>query len=164
MAVNARERHKNAYRSSIYVQGNTAARRLAQEERIRVVPRQQEPARRAGKNVRRNRDRALYMNIGYVLFLVAAVVATAFILTGYLTLKADITSSIKNISRMESTLNELKLSNDENYDRIISNINLEEVKRIAIQELGMSYAKEGQIISFSSEGSDYVRQTGEIPE
>lgn len=164
MAVNARERHKNAYRSSIYVQGNTAARRLAQEERIRVVPRQQEPARRAGKNVRRNRDRALYMNIGYVLFLVAAVVATAFILTGYLTLKADITSSIKKISRMESTLNELKLSNDENYDRIISNINLEEVKRIAIQELGMSYAKEGQIISFSSEGSDYVRQTGEIPE
>lgn len=164
MAVNARERHKNAYRSSIYVQGNTAARRLAQEERIRVVPRQQEPVRRAGKNVRRNRDRALYMNIGYVLFLVAAVVATAFILTGYLTLKADITSSIKKISRMESTLNELKLSNDENYDRIISNINLEEVKRIAIQELGMSYAKEGQIISFSSEGSDYVRQTGEIPE
>ncbi len=164
MAVNARERHKNAYRSSIYVQGNTAARRLAQEERIRVVPRQQEPVRRAGKNVRRNRDRALYMNIGYVLFLVAAVVATAFILTGYLTLRADITSSIKNISRMESTLNELKLSNDENYDRIISNINLDEVKRIAIQELGMSYAKEGQIISFHGEGSDYVRQTGEIPE
>ncbi|MDE7249026.1 MAG: cell division protein FtsL [Lachnospiraceae bacterium] len=164
MAVNARERHKNAYRSSIYVQGNTAARRLAQEERIRVVPRQQEPVRRAGKNVRRNRDRALYMNIGYVLFLVAAVVATAFILTGYLTLKADITSSIKNISRMESTLNELKLSNDEKYDRIISNVNLDEVKRIAIQELGMSYAKEGQIISFRGEGSDYVRQTGEIPE
>lgn len=164
MAVNARERHKNAYRSSIYVQGNTAARRLAQEERIRVVPRQQEPVRRAGKNVRRNRDRALYMNIGYVLFLVAAVVTAAFILTGYLTLKADITSSIKNISRMESTLNEMKLSNDENYDRIISNINLEEVKRIAIQELGMSYAKEGQIISFRGESSDYVRQTGEIPE
>lgn len=162
MAVNARERHKNAYRSSIYVQGNTAARRLAQEERIRVVPRQ--PVRRTGKNVRRNRDRALYMNIGYVLFLAAAVVAAAFILTGYLTLQADITSSIKNISRMESALNELKLSNDENYDRIISNINLDEVKRIAIQELGMGYAKEGQVISFHGEGSDYVRQTGEIPE
>ena len=100
MAVNARERHKSAYRSSIYVQGNTAARRLAQEERIHVVPRQQEPVRRTGKNVRRNRDRALYMNIGYVLFLVAAIVAAAFILTGYLTLTADITSSIKNISRM----------------------------------------------------------------
>ncbi|MCM1127128.1 MAG: cell division protein FtsL [Lachnospiraceae bacterium] len=164
MAVNARERHKNEYRNSIYVQGNTAARRLAQEERIYVVPKKQETVRRTKKHVRKNRDRALYMNIGYVLFLVGAMVTAAFILTGYLTLKADITSSIKNISRMESTLNELKLSNDENYDRIISSVNLDEVKRIAIQELGMSYAKEGQIIPFHGESSDYVRQTGEIPE
>lgn len=164
MAVNARERHKNEYRNSIYVQGNTAARRPAQEERIYVVPKKQETVRRTKKHVRKNRDRALYMNIGYVLFLIGAMVTVAFILTGYLTLKADITSSIKNISRMESTLNELKLSNDENYDRIVSGINLDEVKRIAIQELGMSYAKEGQIISFHGESSDYVRQTGEIPE
>ena len=41
---------------------------------------------------------------------------------------------------------------------------LEEVKRIAIQELGMYYAQEGQIISFNGEGSDYVRQTGDIPD
>lgn len=163
MAVNARERYKNAYRSNVYVQGNTAARRQAQEERIYALPKQKAP-RHAGKNVRRNRERALYMNIGYVLFLTVAIVVAGFILTGYLTLQADITSSIKNISRMESTLNEMKLTNDENYDRIVSNVNLEEVKRIAIQELGMIYAKEGQIISFHGEGSDYVRQTGDIPE
>lgn len=161
--MNARERHKNAYRSSVYVHGNAVPRRQP-EERIYEVPRRREPAKRVGKHVRRNRDRALYMNIGYVLFLAVAVVATAFILTGYLALQADITSSIKNISRMESTLNEMKLTNDENYDRIISNVNLDEVKRIAIQELGMGYAKEGQIITFHGEGSDYVRQTGEIPE
>ena len=65
---------------------------------------------------------------------------------------------------MESTLNEMKLTNDENYDRIVSNVNLEEVKRIAIQELGMIYAKEGQVILFHGESSDYVRQTGEIPD
>ena len=58
----------------------------------------------------------------------------------------------------------LKLENDENYSRIDSSINLEEVKRIAIQELGMRYAEEGQIVTFSGEGSDYVRQTGEIPD
>lgn len=164
MAVNARERYKNAYRSNVYVQGNTAARRQVQEERIYALPKQRTPARHTKKNVRRNREKALYMNIGYVLFLAAAVVVAGFILTGYLTLQADITSSIKNISRMESTLNEMKLTNDENYDRIVSNVNLEEVKRIAIQELGMIYAKEGQIILFHGESSDYVRQTGEIPE
>ena len=138
--VNAREQHKNAYRSNVYVHGNTAP------------------------TVQRNRDKALYMNIGYVLFLAAAVVAATLILTSYLTLQADITSSIKNISKMESTLNEMRLTNDENYDRIISSVDLNEVKRIAIQELGMGYAKEGQIITFHGEDSDYVRQTGEIPD
>lgn len=163
MAASARERHKNAYRSNAYVQGSTAPRRQS-EERIYELPRKQRPTRHVGKHVRRNRDRALYMNIGYVLFLAAAVVAATFILTGYLALQADITSSIKRISQMESTLNEMKLTNDENYDRIVSNVNLDEVKRIAIQELGMGYAKEGQIITFHGEGSDYVRQTGEIPD
>ena len=103
------------------------------------------------------------MNVGYVLFLVAAMLVSAFVLTGYLTLQADITSSIKHISKMESSLNELRLENDENYSRISSSVNLEEVKRIAIQELGMRYAEEGQIVAFDGEGSDYVRQTGEIP-
>jgi len=65
---------------------------------------------------------------------------------------------------LESRLNDMKLDNDETYGRISSNINLEEVRRIAIQELGMKYADEGQIIVFDGEDSDYVRQTGEIPE
>ena len=72
-------------------------------------------------------------------------------------------SSCKNISRQEKILNDLRLDNDENYSRITSSINLDEVKRIAIQELGMGYAQECQIITFNGESSDYVRQTGEIP-
>ncbi len=58
----------------------------------------------------------------------------------------------------------MRLTNDENYSRITSSVNLEEVRRIAIQELGMRYAEEGQIITFNGEGSDYVRQTGDIPD
>lgn len=164
MAVTARERYKNAYRSNVYVQGNTATRRQVETRRLHEVPAERQvPVKKTGHAVRRNREKALYMNAGYILFLVAAMVAAAVILTGYLTLQSDITNSIKNISRMESRLNELKLENDENYSRITSSVNLDEVKRIAIQELGMSYAKEGQIVIFDGEGSDYVRQTGEIP-
>ena len=40
---------------------------------------------------------------------------------------------------------------------------LEEIKKIAINELGMKYAKEGQVIIYSGEGSDYVRQYKAIP-
>ena len=165
MAVTARERHKNAYRSSIYVQGNTAARRQVERTRMYALPAHRTmPERKTAHNVRRNRERALYMNVGYVLFLVTAMVTAAIILTGYLRLQSDITNSIKHISQMESRLNELKLENDENYSRITGSVNLEEVKRVAIQELGMRYAEEGQIVTFDGEGSDYVRQTGEIPD
>lgn len=113
---------------------------------------------------RKNREKAHHMSFGYVLFLAAALMAAGVILTGYIGLQADITGSIKHISSLESQLNSLKLQNDENYSRITSNIDLEEVKRIAIQELGMKYAEEGQIITFSGEGSDYVRQVGDIPQ
>ena len=50
------------------------------------------------------------------------------------------------------------------FSRFQSNVDLDEIKRIAIGELGMKYAKEGQVITYSGEGSDYVRQYGDIPE
>lgn len=125
---------------------------------------EQRPAKKVNHATRRNRERALHMNIGYVLFLVTAMVAAGVVLTGYLKLQSDITNSISNISVLESRLNNMRLDNDETYSRISSNVNLEEVRRIAIQELGMQYADEGQIIVFDGEDSDYVRQTGEIPD
>ena len=104
------------------------------------------------------------MNIGSVLSMAIAMVAAGFILTWYLTLQSDITNSVKHIAALESELNQLRRDNDENYSRITSNVDLEEVKRVAIQELGMTYAREGQIVIFNGEGSDYVRQTGDIPD
>ena len=60
-------------------------------------------------------------------------------------------------------MNDLKLANDEEYTKIMSSVDLEEIKRIAIEELGMKYAKDGQVITYSGEGNDYVRQYKEIP-
>lgn len=85
-------------------------------------------------------------------------------MTIYIGLQSDITNSIKNISRLESQLNALKLDNDEEYSRITSSVDLEEVKRIAIQELGMKYAEEGQIVIVEGGGSDYMRQMADIPQ
>ena len=62
------------------------------------------------------------------------------------------------IAALESELNDMKLANDEQLERINSALDMEEVKRIAVEELGMTYAKEGQVIVVSGEGSDYVRQ------
>lgn len=157
---NGYNRRQQTYttRSGAYVQGNTA-RRLEQEL---YAPRQ--PKKEISNTTRKNREKAYHMSFGYVFFLSCALLLAGGILTWYIGLQSDITNSIKNISSLESQLNELKLKNDEEYSRITSNIDLEEVKRIAIQELGMKYAEEGQIITFSGEGSDYVRQVADIPE
>ncbi len=144
---------QNAY----YVDGNTV--RKAQP--VRQMP--ERPKKKVNNSVRKNRDRAKHMNAGYVLFLSAALVAAGMILVYYIGLQSDITNSVKHIASLERQLNALKVANEEDYTRISSNVDLEEIRRIAIQELGMQYAREGQIVSFTSENSDYVKQMAEIP-
>ena len=144
---------QNAY----YVQGSTVRKIRPDRENTR------QPKKKVNNSVRKNRDRAKHMNAGYVLFLGMALVATGMILVYYIGLQSDITNSVKHISTLESQLNDLKVANEENYSRISSSVDLEEIRRIAIQELGMQYAQEGQIISFVSENNDYVKQMAEIP-
>ena len=133
-------------------------RNLQQEQEIT-----ERPKKKVNNSIRKNRERAKHMSAGYVLFLGAALAACGMILVYYIGLQSDITNSVKNISRLESQLNDLKVANEENYSRISSSVDLEEIRRIAIQELGMQYAQEGQIISFVSENSDYVKQMAAIP-
>lgn len=97
------------------------------------------------------------------LFLAASLFVLSGAITYYLSLQSEITALSKEISVKERTLNELKLDNDETYSRINSSVDIDEIRRVAIQELGMKYAEENQVIIFDGDGSDYVRQTGAIP-
>ena len=62
-----------------------------------------------------------------------------------------------------SEYEELKRSNDLYEERIISKVDMNEVARIAEKELGMQRASEGQIISYSGQIEDYVKQYTDIP-
>ena len=105
------------------------------------------------------------MSLGYLLFLSLAMALMVGTLAWYITLQSEIQNSVKNIAALESQLNNLKQDNDEAYNRANGSVDLEEVKRIAIQEYGMTYATEGQIVTYSDEGgNDYVRQLSPIPD
>ena len=143
-------------RRNTYVEGNTV-------RKLNVVEELQKPLE-TKENGKKNRDKSLYMNLGYVLFLIGALVIAAMILMSYIRVQSDIIISVRNIASLESELNNLKLSNDEDYARAASSVDLEEIRKVAIGELGMRYAKEGQIINVSGEGSDYVRQLAQIQE
>lgn len=152
------QRRTTDNRSRYYVQGNTA-RQLNVAREI-----EQRPQKKVSNRTRKNRDKARHMSAGYVFFLCVALLMTGFILINYVGLQSDITNSVKHIARLEKELNNLKLANDEEYTRITSSVDLEEIRRVAIQELGMQYAEEGQIISFASESNDYVKQLADIPQ
>ena len=139
---------------SEYIYGS-AARKVDLQRQLEEAPRRQ------SVEVRKNREKAHHMSAGYVFFLVTALFASAFILINYIQLQAELTNLTKTVATKESELNSLKISNDETYNRIINRVDLEEVRRIAVEELGMVYAQEGQIIVYENETNDYMRKVSE---
>lgn len=137
-------------RNEYYISGNTVRKT---NRGTRPAPRLVEAPKPAHRSI----------GIGYLLSLIMVMCLAGMMLVYYVSLQSDVTSSVKEISRLESSLNSLKLSNDEEYNRITASIDLEEVKKIAIHELGMQYAEDGQVVSYSSKNSDYVRQYKDIP-
>lgn len=107
---------------------------------------------------RHNREKAKHMNIGYVLFLVAALFLCAMVLINYIQSQAELTAKISEIFQLEKELNTIKRSNDEEIERLESSMNLEEIKRRAIIELGMVCANENQVIIYQSLNHDYMRK------
>lgn len=110
---------------------------------------------------RHNRDKEKHMNIGYVVFLTFALLLCAVILINYIHLQASVISHINEITRLETELNTLKRSNDEEKNRLESNIDLDYIRQIAIGELGMVYANEDQIILYKTQMHDSMRKNND---
>lgn len=164
----------------MYVEGNTA-RRL-QELPQRRNYRQQPPARRnreaeqqqtreiavssrqVSMKAQKNRERAMGMSPGFVVFLAVISVAILFCCINFLQLKSQITGKMKNVAALESELTQLREDNDAYYSQVTSNVDLRSVKKIAIGRLGMRYPTEEQTITYTTEGGSYVRQYQDIPD
>ena len=128
--------------------------------------RSQEENHRSNSDIRlaarRSRAQSMQMNLRYVTFLASLVALMTVSLIGYIKLKADISGTNKEISSRETQLAEIKASNNEVYNEITGNIDLEQVRRIAIDEFGMHYADQDQIVFYSAAKGDQVRQVGEV--
>lgn len=151
------DRNRNQVRTQgAYVYGN-AVPKVAPKEAPRT-PLRQVPDGQPRHEVRKNREKVRHMSAGYVLFLFTALCAAGIILVNYIQLQAELSSLTKAVVTAEAELNDLRMENNENYNRIVNSIDLEEIRRIAVGELGMVYAQEGQIITYENEGSDYMRR------
>ena len=168
MAVQGRNRTyaKNSRRAYGYernyeIDGNTVRKRKPAEKDRRHIDerplrkkRQQEQARRRAQ---RNRERALYMNPGYVMFLLACTFSVFLICAMSIHLQSQKTNYISSISSLESELVELRSDNDETELRLETSLDLQEIKEQAFA-LGMQYPTSDQIVYYSVENTDSMTQ------
>lgn len=134
-----------------YIYGNTARALSPIEEEVRSP---QKLSHKARKNI----DRDTSMNPGFMLFLVMAMVVTGLACMQYIKLQSSVTNYVDRLSAMEIQLEELKAENDDYESRIKGAVGLENIKKRAMDDLGMSYASDEQIVVYESDGTDYVRQ------
>jgi hypothetical protein len=71
---------------------------------------------------------------------------------------------MKHIASLESQLTDLRADNDAKYKEIVTSVDLNYIKDVAINELGMTYASEEQVVYFSIENENFMDQYSDIPE
>lgn len=180
-------RNPNTVRNNkgVYIEGNTA-RRLQEVPAKRSYSRQKPPVRKRvqaaetsgstrssrpsassrqlSRETQRNREKAMNMSRGFVIFLALVSVAILFGCVHYLQLKSELTAKMKAVAAMESQLTELKEDNDAYESQVTSNVDLNAIKAIAIGRLGMRYPSDDQKMTYETSQSSYVRQYQDIPD
>jgi cell division protein FtsB len=151
-----------------YVDGNTVRRLEAvpdyRRERRQHIDEQRERERRKKERAARvSRERELRANRRYAAFLTAVVLVFGIFAGFYINLQSDVTARMKSIASLESKIEDLRADNDETYKRINTALDIEAIRDTAINELGMSYAKESQIVYYSVSEDDYMNQYSDIP-
>lgn len=124
------------------------------------------PARekQVSQQVRTNRNKAMHMNRGYVVFLAVAAMIALFACVKYLQLQSEITNASKHITSLQQELADTKEANATKYNAIMNSMNLEEIRDIAMNEFGMVYADDSQIVKYQSPSEKSVTQYANIPD
>ncbi|MCD8371330.1 MAG: septum formation initiator family protein [Clostridiales bacterium] len=148
---------------SEYVYGNTVRKMEPSVRTPREERREYQRQQRVSRAVRRNQEKALQIDLPYVLLLTAAALCALYICIGYLQVQSTITSRIYHIEQLEQELEQLKQENDTLQTRINTNIDLDYIYRVATEELGMVYANKNQVLIYDKTESEYVRQYEDIP-
>lgn len=156
MDQTSRTGRKMAYRTE--VQGNTV-------RKIYEVPQQKGHAKELDTVPgRKHREQRSTLSIPYCIFLAAASVMILYMGARYLEQQAMSVAQQKKIASLESELSELQKQNADELNRIETSVNLEEIRDIAMNELGMVYATQDNVVLYKNTKQNYVSQYTEMPE
>ena len=138
------------------IEGNTARK----VQTLEYPSRERQPERRERRHA--EKSNVQYVNVLYMIFLAAASCMVLWSCVNYLQLQAETTSRVKHIASLETELEDLRKENNDNYTRIMTSVDLDHIRDVAINELGMVYAEPNQVILYDGGTDDYVRQNGSI--
>ena len=113
---------------------------------------------------KRNREKALHMSKAYVVFLTTCVIISAFAAGYYIQAQAQVTNRMHEVAALESQVTDIKTDNDARLKRIETSVDLDYIKDVAMNQLGMKYAQEGQIVYYTVDNSNYMNQYSDIPQ
>jgi len=140
-----------------YIDGNTVRvretlpARREEEEILRVsVQPEQRPVR-------------VRINVPYVLTLLVVTLLFGYLCFSYLKVNASINASMNRIANMEQQLVKARAENAVMENRLSAQMDLEEVFRIAVEEMGMVYPDENEVVEYTEQMREYVRQHENVP-
>lgn len=165
--VSASRRRPSSYSRNVsnsgqmYVYGSAVPKPVYDPRRRAYQPKRR---RRVSSQVKENRKQAMGINKAYVVFLTFAAVLMLIVCVNYVQLRSELTSRSKHITALQKELVTLNEENTTEYNSIVDAVNLEEVREKALNELGMVYASDSQVIEYDNPTGDYIKQYDEIPE
>lgn len=162
------------YNQTSYVSGSTA-RKLSlaperdynrYEEPLRKDPRVPQRTPNSQPKSRPQRKPRVTRGIDFIsmTFLTLAIVVTLYACFSYLEAQSKDMQLDKQIIALSNQLTKLQDKNDAVEASIRPEIDLEEVYRIAVSELGMVHPNHNETISYKDSETGYVRQHKDIPD
>ena len=103
------------------------------------------------------------INVPYVMMLLAVTLLFGYLCFSYLKVQASINASVNWIANLEEQISKVRSENAVRENRLSAQMDLEEVYRIAVEELGMTYPQENEVVTYSEQMREYVRQYEDIP-
>ena len=161
-----------AYRGySNYIDGN-AARVLTMPERDYERRQQSQPERQREhereyeREQQRETKKKPRKKVSFIsmLLTVTSIGLALYLCISYIMLYSSIITTEKQISVIEGQIAELAADNEEAYESIETSVNLKDVYKKAVNELGMVHASKEQVYTYNNKRNDRVIQYSEIPE
>ncbi|MCR5368004.1 MULTISPECIES: hypothetical protein [Eubacterium] len=106
---------------------------------------------------------SLAFDFKYTFFLALAMIIMIASCANMIRMQSEIDDRKSKIASLQSEIREVKADNEAFENSLSNTYTLDEIRDIAVNELGMVYSEKGQIVYYDATSEDYVNQYRNVP-